>query len=94
LNNHGQTPLAFGSESLLHLLNLKSGVATFDTNGNRGDFDNNHLLSKSTVTKLPQEPIMFRYQPLEKTSIKVLDQDNSLHTFMSLKERNVQKLKH
>jgi len=97
LNDHGQTPLAFGSESLLNLLNLRSGVATYEHSGNRSlpsGFDNNHLLSKSEANgKSPYDSIMFRYQPLEKTSAKVLDRDNNLHTFMSQEERNAQKLK-
>ena len=50
LNSHGQTPIAFGSESVLSLLNLKDALATFEGNQQSkqipSEFDNHNYLQK------------------------------------------------
>jgi len=70
LNEIGQTPIAFGSESLLTLLDLKDAVATF----NRQmpvkylplEHDNNRFLTRFQQKKDPNlDHLVFNYAPLK-----------------------------
>lgn len=90
LNDHGQTPVAFGSESLLKLLNLKDAVATYEGNGSKTlppGHDNNQFLVKLNNNKPPQDAISFKYQPLAQSTAKVADAEYNLYSFLPPKER-------
>ena len=70
LNDAGQTAVAFGSESLLTLLDLKEAVATYNKQPYMktlpSDIDNNRLLSRFQNNKdLHQDYLSFNYAPLK-----------------------------
>lgn len=51
LNDYGQTPIAFGSESLINLLGLRNALATYNgddavSNTLPSEYDNNKFMKK------------------------------------------------
>jgi len=73
LNRHGQTPVAFGSESLLILLNLKSALATYQGSTSRrlpGEFDNNAFLQADlNKNQLADASLNINYKNLQSFSL-------------------------
>ena len=71
LNDDGFTPLAFGSERILTLLDLKSGIATYNRRSNNTrelpqELDNNYLLNRGNWED-PQEDLnaAMKYKAIE-----------------------------
>ena len=93
LNDEGFTPLAYGSERIINLLDLKSGVATFNKQGSAirelpEEFDNNHLLKRDDREKSQGDHVAkMKYRPIgspkdsvrsdEKTISQYLQPDNT-----------------
>lgn len=71
LNDEGFTPLAFGTERLLTLLDLKDGVASYDMQGQRmrelpPEYDNNYLVNRGNWKSPPEDnTATFKYRPLD-----------------------------
>lgn len=72
LNDEGFTPLAFGSERILSLLDLKSGIATYNKQGRNSilelpkEHDNNYLLNRGNWAKEQEDPsASIRYKAFE-----------------------------
>ena len=75
LNNHGQTAVVFGSETLLSLLNLKDASATFEgSHRNKhlpSEIDNNAYLQKPVgKDKIDPEMLKFDYTNRRSTSLE------------------------
>jgi hypothetical protein len=85
LNNNNQTPVAFGSESVLTLLGLKNAIATINLNGKSDglpkDFDNNKFLVKREET-LPSELINFSYDRLNSPTTEVKKSTNTIQSYI------------
>jgi ankyrin repeat protein len=71
LNDIGQTPLAYGSERLLDILELKGGIATFDKGTSdiymlpKG-YDNNKLVDKyESAKKKPDDGLTFLHNRMK-----------------------------
>ena len=68
LNQQGQTPVAFGSDTLLSLLDLKDATATFNNYGKQlpSELDNNRFL-KRFQSKLDTDldQLSFNYKNLD-----------------------------
>jgi len=74
LNKHGQTPVAFGSESLLNLLNLKNALATYQGAKSRKlpeEFDNNAFLQKDNNHQLADASLNLHYKNPQSFSVAV-----------------------
>ncbi len=96
LNNSSQTPLAFGSQKLLNLLNLGNGVATYEKKGYRllpAEVDNNKLLVGSHYDDKNNEFIPFKYKALGKATHHVLDNQKQINSFLPINERSSMKKK-
>jgi hypothetical protein len=71
LNDEGFTPLAYGTERLLTLLDLKQGVATYDKQGKTmrelpTEYDNNYLVNRGNWKKHQEDNTAnFKYCPLD-----------------------------
>jgi Spore coat polysaccharide biosynthesis protein F, CMP-KDO synthetase homolog len=90
LNDDGQTPLAFGSETMLNLLGLKEGVATFTTN-TKSEYlpkglDNNKLLSKLNYSEA-SEAIDFSYNQLAVPTTEIIQSSNKVQSYLDPSER-------
>lgn len=93
LNNNRQTPVAFGSESLLTLLGLTGAVATYEKyDGNKTlpvTLDNNAYLQRPDQNSIiKKDAILFKFQTLKKTQANVSDENHQLHSFVPIHERN------
>jgi hypothetical protein len=95
LNDFGQTPVAFGSQSLIELLDLKSAIATFDRkDGSRKlpkEYDNNKLLKR--LAKRPEdEKGTYQYNSLDRPELDVVQGDTDMRSFVAPGDRKPIKL--
>lgn len=88
LNDEGLTPLAYGSERVLTLLDLKSGVASYMPNHDRletlpNHLDNNRLLTKTEwkPTDDYDEAAALKYKTLESPNQPVRVDEGRLATY-------------
>lgn len=87
LNHEGCTPLAFGSERLLALLDLKAGTATYTPNDDRltslpDGLDNNYLLSRGNWKKPKEdEAAEFKFKILESPTETVRQESRIIATY-------------
>jgi len=79
LNDFGQTPLAFGTERLLNILDLKGGIATFEK-GNSDitmlpkGYDNNKLVDKyENSKKKPDYGLTFEPNKMKSPTAALVD---------------------
>jgi hypothetical protein len=94
LNDFGQTPVAFGSQSVIELLDLKSAIATFDKKeGQRflpKEYDNNRLLKR--FQKRPaDEKGTFQYNSLDSPDVEVTQGETEVRSFIPPGERKTAK---
>ena len=93
LNEHGQTPVAFGSERLLALLNLKDATATYNVNQNYGrtlpkEIDNNRFLVKYHAKgDQINDNLSFDYETLGRPLGQVMPENKDHHRTGSMKMR-------
>ena len=88
LNNEGFTPLAYGSERVLRLLDLQAGVATYNK-GNKDikelpeEYDNNYLVNRGNW-KAPQEDpsATMKYRPLTSNKDSIRNTDKSISQYV------------
>ena len=88
LNDEGFTPLAFGTERLLTLLDLKAGIATFNTQGRNlrllpPEYDNNYLVSRGNWKKQgDNETASMKYRPLDSPRDSIRKSEMSLSQYI------------
>lgn len=83
LNDAKQTPIAFGSGSLLQSLDLTGAVATFE-----GAFDHQlpaYLDNNKFLAKSPRgqnfDRAEFKFNPVNRATLEVKSKDNQLHSY-------------
>ena len=88
LNDEGYTPLAYGSERILSLLDLNAGVATFHKQGSTinelpAEYDNNYLMNRNNWNK-PKEAIeaKIKYAPIRSPTDSVRNNDKSIQQYI------------
>src|SRR5690349_16373869 len=88
LNEEGLTPLAFGSERVLTLLDLKSGIATYMPNDAKlnllpSELDNNYLVNRGNWKKPPtDDTATLKYKALESSQEPIRLEDGYLVTYV------------
>ena len=88
LNDEGLTPLAYGSDKVLTLLDLKSGIATYLPNNDRlnllpKDLDNNYLLNRGNWKKYEEDySAVIKYKAIESNQDPVRHQDGYLSSYI------------
>lgn len=76
LNHYSQTPLAFGSQYILEVLDLTSGIATCNSkNIEEINFDNNKLLYKVPTKErvLGKQDLVFKFEELRRMTAKIVE---------------------
>jgi hypothetical protein len=88
LNDYGQTPIAFGSENLLSILDLKSAVATFDGKGVLPEaYDNSRFLKKNVKAHRDKGGLFFNYEPLNSAGEDLTQKNGPVKAFVRKGER-------
>lgn len=88
LNDEGLTPLAFGSERVLTLLDLKSGIATYTPNDAKlkmlpGEYDNNYLVNRGNWKKpVEVDTATLRYKAMQSPTEPIRLEDRYLATYI------------
>lgn len=88
INEDGLTPLAYGSQRVLTLLDLNAGVATFTGNSKSArqlppEYDNNYLLNRGNWKKPKDEDTAtFKYKPLESPRNSIRKDDRYLSQYI------------
>ena len=88
LNDEGFSPLAFGSERILNLLDLRSGIATYNKKESSmkklpAEYNNNKLLNRSDRNKnLDNIEANMKYAPMRSPSDSVRNNDKSLSQYI------------
>ena len=94
LNIYGQTPLAFGSERVIRVLDIKKGIATFDKGESQmrilpKGFDNNKLIDKYEQNKTVSDTSLI-FEPSRMISPNgSLTQNKKLMNFKPLSLNNI-----
>ena len=89
LNDSGYTPLAYGTDRLLTLLDLKQGVATYDKQSKKMKelplgYDNNYLVNRGDWKKpLGDQTAAVKYHPLDSPGSSIRKNDNSLSQYIA-----------
>lgn len=88
LNNEGFTPLAYGSERILNLLDLKSGVASYNKGNSAikelpAEYDNNYLVNRGNWKQPQEDPsASMKYKPMTSGNDSVRVNDKSLSQYI------------
>lgn len=91
LNDYGQTPIAFGSENLLSILDLKNAVATYDKGHARGvlpeGYDNSKFLKKTVKSNRDKGGIFFNFDPIHNAGDALGQRNGPVKAFVRQGER-------
>lgn len=88
LNDEGFTPLAYGSERIINLLDLKAGVATFDKQGTAikelpEEYDNNYLLNRGNWKQPQEDPTAkMKYRPIGSPKDSIRSGDRAISQYI------------
>ena len=88
LNDEGFTPLAYGTERLLTLLDLKAGVATFNKQGKilhelPAEYDNNYLVNRGNWKKQAEDATAsMKNKALDSPRDSIRKNDQSLSQYL------------
>ncbi len=91
LNEFGQTPVAFGSETLLTLLDIKEAIATFNKFEAKKKlppaYDNNSFFKRKQKADKEKGGLYFDFEAMKTASDTVVQDNGNIKNFMHPGER-------